>query len=373
MRKVIIVALANESPLSLVACADEHKVILVALANESPLSLVACANEFHVSADKPIRIPYGDYPYGTHKLPDGRVVFVTQRFDRAAAEAWLAALANEIAAGGLGIPIYHGHPDVDALGHKYPDKRAKGWGNSMTLGEDAAELFIAWNEEPGKGFAYFSPYWVGPAIEQDGRNVLTHMTGWKSIALTNVPNIKEFRLPNESAAGEEKPMNELLKFLVALLKLDPSTTEEQARTAIQKLADDNTALKAAADAAKAEADSAKNAKSETDTALANERRARIDLLLTQAVADGRVSPAGKPAWERNLQGDFDAFAVALANEKPQIKTESVTDARRKAAGGDSVQGKIIALVNEAKAKGLDHDAAWRQVKTDHKELFALQA
>lgn len=350
--------------------------VLFALANESPIGLIAVANEFHVSEDKPIRIPYGKYPYGSYKMKDGKTVFITQVFDRAAAEAWNVALANEISKGRLGYPIYHGHPDAEEpeIAAKYPDKRAKGWGNKMTVGDDAAELFVAWNEAPDKSFQFFSPYWVGPAVSRQGSDVITHMRKCRSIALTNNPNIPEFRLPNESAASEEQPMNEAMKkFLIELLKLDPAATDEQIQAAMTKMAQDNASLKAAADAAKAEATTATADKAAAEVKLANERKARIDVLLTQAVGDGRVTPAGKPAWEKNLAADFDLYSVALANEKPQLKLAGVVDAAKRGAPASDAQGMILALVNEAKSKGMTHDQAWRHVKSTNKELFALQA
>lgn len=164
-------------------------------------------------------------------------------------------------------------------------------------------------------------------------------------------------------------MNEL----IALLELDPAATPADVQAAVKKLCDDNAALKAAADASKAEATKATTDKAVADTALANERKARIDVLLTQAVGDGRVTPAGKPAWEKNLNEDFGKFSVALANEKPAMKTESQTAGRKPGAAEQTAQGKIIALVNEAKGKGMSHDAAFAYVKSTHAALFALQA
>ncbi len=353
-----------------------HK-LLFALANVAPdMTLIACANEFHVSEDKPIKIPYGKYPYGSYKMKDGKTIFITQVFDRAAAEAWNVTLANEIAKGRRGYPIYHGHPDADEpeIAAKYPDKRAKGWGNKMNVGDDAAELFVLWNETPDKSFQFFSPLWVGPAISQQGSDVVTHMRKCRSIALTNNPNILEFRLPNESAAGEDTTMNEAMKkFLIELLKLDPAATDEQIQAAMTKMAQDNASLKAAADAAKAEATTAASDKATAETALANERKAHIDLLLTHAVADGRVTPAGKPAWQKNLGEDFGKFSVALANEKPAMKTASQTAGRTPGAAEQTVQGQILTLVNEAQAKGMSHDTAFAHVKATSPALFALKA
>lgn len=352
-------------------------VIVIALANSGiEQALVACANEFKVvNPDKPIRIPYGDYSFGTFKMPDGGTLFLQQRVDAAAASAWQAALANELGAGGFGIPVYHGHPDVPDLAHKYPDKRAHGWANRIEADPEGVDVYVAWNEEPGKAFAYFSPFWEGPMIEKRGMTGVIHMTALKSIALVNSPNIQKFRLPNESAAGEDNTMNEAMKkFLCELLKLDPATTtDEQLQKAMQTMAEENASLKAAADASKAEATTAKEAEANANVACANERQARIDLMVTQAVSDGRISVAGKPAWQKNLTENFDKYSVALANEKPALKTESETKGRKPAGSDLSAQGKIIALVNEAKGKGMSHDAAYAHVKANNAALFALPA
>ena len=164
-------------------------------------------------------------------------------------------------------------------------------------------------------------------------------------------------------------MNELIAFL----KLDPASTPADVLAAVKKLSEDNTALKGAADAAKAEATTATTEKGAAEVACANERKARIDLLLSNALADGRVTPAGKPAWEKNLTEKFDEFAPALANEKPVMKTESKTAGRKPGAAEQTVQGTIVALVNEAKGKGMSHDAAYAHVKSTNPALFALKA
>ena len=121
------------------------------------LKFIACANEMVFDADEsePIRIPYGKWPYGmkTIEMPDGekRQVFVTQEFARTSAEKVTKAVASSIAAGGLGMPIYEGHPDVPELAHKYPNKAAIGWVKEVAVGDDAARCRVEWLKFPGKG------------------------------------------------------------------------------------------------------------------------------------------------------------------------------------------------------------------------------
>lgn len=139
---------------------------------------------------KPIHIPFGTWEYDSN---------ITQTFDREHAENIADVLAKHIALGEPGIPVYQGHPDVPEYAGKYPDKGALGWVKKMVVNEDGVDCEVEWDRDPGKGFAWFSPYWVGddPSVGPDGkRNVI--IDGINSIGLVNNPNIHEFRLANES-------------------------------------------------------------------------------------------------------------------------------------------------------------------------------
>lgn len=155
---------------------------------------------------KPIFIPFGEWNY------DGQS---RQRLDRAHGEKIANELNARVAKGDPGIPVYQGHPDVPALAAKYPDKGALGWVVRAELvnegGKDGLALTVEWDRDPGRGFRWFSPYWL--ANSRDGGTYIVDEIA--SIGLVNNPNIPEFRLANE-----EQPMKK---------KLNPAIIELAAR------------------------------------------------------------------------------------------------------------------------------------------------
>lgn len=147
---------------------------------------------------KPIHIPFGTWDYDET---------ITQTLDKPHAEAIANELSRQIEAGEPGIPVYQGHPDVPEYAGKYPDKGALGWVKKIMVNEDGMDLFVDWDRDPGKGFGWFSPYWVGdrPTVGSGGKkNVI--VDGLNSIGLVNNPNIREFRLANEAQLEERKTM-----------------------------------------------------------------------------------------------------------------------------------------------------------------------
>ena len=297
-------------------------------------------------------IPYGDYPI---ELDDGSVV--VQHFTPSSATRIAAALANEMKTGkSKGIPVYQGHPDVPALAARYPDKRAYGWVTEAVAEKDGLALVAAWNEEPGDHFSHISPYW---GVTRKNYEVAAL---W-SVALINNPNIKELRLPNESAdgKGEEEAMD---KELLTLLGLGEDADQKAVNAKVQTLVDENTGLKTKLEASKAETTTAQ-------TGLANERAARIGVVLDTAIERGQITAAGRPAWEKRLanEKEFDAALVALANEKA-VKTEGRSDGLRKPPASHS---DVIALANEKVQKSggkISFLKAYGEVKKEHPEYFA---
>ena len=156
--------------------------------------------------------------------------------------------------------------------------------------------------------------------------------------------------------------------LIKILGLGEDATDEQILTAIkagaqaiEELATERTK----AEAAEAEKAQAETEKEEAKAELANERAARRDLLLDQAIAEGRISVAGRPAWAKRLNDDFAAGSVALANEKPPKTASAVAQTPGKAAGVD-----LVALANERMAKhpGMAYSAAFAAVMKEHPEV-----
>ena len=144
---------------------------------------------------KPIFIPFGEWNY------DGQS---RQRLDRAHGEKIANELNARVAKGDPGIPVYQGHPDVPALAAKYPDKGALGWVVRAELanedGKEGLALTVEWDRDPGRGFRWFSPYWLANSRE-GGTYIVDEIA---SIGLVNNPNIPEFRLANEEQPTKKK-------------------------------------------------------------------------------------------------------------------------------------------------------------------------
>lgn len=147
-----------------------------------------------MESGKSIFLPFGEWDY------DGRC---RQRLDHAHGEAIANELNARVDRGEPGIPVYQGHPDVPQLASRYPDKGALGWVTKIELvnegGKDGLRLSVEWDRDPGKGFRWFSPYWI--ANEREGNcHIVAEIA---SVGLVNNPNIPEFRLANELQGGSK--------------------------------------------------------------------------------------------------------------------------------------------------------------------------
>lgn len=159
---------------------------------------------------KPIFIPFGEWNY------DGKS---RQRLDRAHGEKIANELNARVAKGEPGIPVYQGHPDVPELAAKYPDKGALGWVTKIELANESPDgravpglaLTVEWDRDPGRGFRWFSPYWL--ANDRDGSTYIVGSIA--SIGLVNNPNIPEFRLANEEQPTMKIKLNPAIIELAA--------------------------------------------------------------------------------------------------------------------------------------------------------------
>ena len=164
-------------------------------------------------------------------------------------------------------------------------------------------------------------------------------------------------------------MNITKEELCKSLGLPPDATDDQIRAALaeagkakEALATEKTKLEAANEEAKAAKDECEQVKAE----LANEKAAHRGILLDNAIADGRISVAGRAAWEKRLSDDFKAGSVALANEKP-LKRASAVEGKRPATAADV---NLVALANERMAKnpGMTYTTAFAEVMREHPEV-----
>jgi len=353
------------------------------------LKLVALANEFVLAggAEMPsvIKVPYGVFDYGTVEISVNgkpKKFRVKQKFDKESA----LAVANEVAdrrkKGGKGSPVYQGHPDVPDVAAKYPIKAAIGWIESCKALANEAEVSVRWLTNPGEGFSHFSPYWAGPwSLANEGGEEIAILTVRKfvSLALTNEPNIKDFRLPNEEQDSEDdyttqsdpegsslppeknKGVQDMdIKLLAKALGLPDTATPEQIMAKIEELKAQPAALETEIEKQK--------------TALANEKKVRVGMIVTRAIEEGRITGAQKAVWEGRLANEaaFDAELQALANEQPKLKLAPIAPARQDPnAPAKKNHEKIIALANEKQKAnpGMDWSTAYLSVKADQPELF----
>ena len=342
------------------------------------MKIYALANELNLDRKNAgqIVVPYGTWDYGEKKLDDGRTLFFRQTLNSAGANAIANQIAASVAKGEKGVPVYWGHPDVPELAHKYPDKRAKGWIKSAKVYADGLHLAVEWLEENAtEGFGWFSPYWTGTTTE-DGDQAMMNVNALVSVALVNMPNIQEFRLANElqdtnNAAQAEKgnKMNITKEELCKFLGLPPDATDDQIRTALTEAGKAKEALateKTKVEAANEETKAAKDECEQVKTELANEKAAHRAILLDNAIADGRISVAGRAAGEKRLTDDFKAGSIALANEKPLKRESAVAGQEREKRNSLD----LVALANERMAKhaGMDYMTAFAQVMAEHPEV-----
>ena len=199
---------------------------LIWLSNEKAgeTSLTSNGIELANSATEEKPVPeWIEIPLGNH---DHRVA--RQVFDREAGEEMLANFKS-LGPRSKGIPIYLGHPDVDAK--RWPDKSAKGWIKEMKLSNDALRLRIKWNKAghdlvANEEFAYFSPTWGCVPIK--GRTGALRPIRLRSVGLVNEPNIGVMPLTNETQTeGPTMP-----PWLLELLGLTSEATEEEVRAAL---------------------------------------------------------------------------------------------------------------------------------------------
>ncbi len=156
--------------------------------------------------------------------------------------------------------------------------------------------------------------------------------------------------------------------LIKILGLGEDATDEQIMTAIKagaQAVEELATERTKAEAAEAEKGQAEKDRDEAKAELANERAAHRGLLLDQAIAEGRISVAGRAAWDKRLTDDFAAGKVALANEKPLKTASAVTAAPVKQNPVD-----LVALANECMAKhpGMTYTTAFAEVMKEHPEV-----
>lgn len=354
--------------------------------------------------------PYGDFPgMATITNPDGSLsrVPALQRLDKQSAETMVQ---NFKSARGLvkryttGAPIYLGHPDGKGIGHRYPDKtpkgiftdleaRPNGFFGKPVFTNEGIELLNQYRALSGRWFAEE----VGEEM-RDGQCVkIFRPDVFKSAGLTNQPNLP-VELLNEFEAGQQKDTNMNKAQWLALLaslgvaEINNDSSDEAISAAVEKrkgeikatteLANEKTKLDgllaAEKELVKTKDGTVTTLTQERDrlkTDFANERAARVTLMLDSALHDGRITPATKPEWKTRLEASFENESAALLKLTPVMKTAARTaglgDRKAEIANAQERQAKVVELVNEVMEKNprLSYDDAFAKIQREQPALF----
>lgn len=381
--------------------ASARSLILTRLANAAEdlagraFGFVGIANVFEGSDSEESWIqiaPLGDFP---HALG-------LQRVDRKAVEAManhFNSLRTKLANRFGGVPFYVGHPDVPGIGKEYPDKRAYGWVREVEARGDGLYGRVKWSE-PGRAmlanahYKFFSPFWNAESAVEGGKKILRPVE-LLSVGLTNQPNLPVNPLANEGARGAGRGASErdfymTREQLINALGLANTATDKEIETRLAAMVAASTALAnaqaeraTAATALANEQESHKGTKSNLELQLANARQelashksARIELMVDNAIREGRVPVANRAQWIADLDKDFVNKSALLASEKPAMKTGAKTaDQGNRRADATAIANErdrreqVQALMNEKMANGLSYDVAWSQVQRENPDLF----
>lgn len=334
------------------------------------------SNAYSVAAETML-IPYGDHP---HK--NG-----VQRLTRETAETMVSNFNSFLAKLGRlfgGMPVYIGHPDDPAFSNQHTDARAYAWIMGMEAREDGLALIPKWSK-PGEEivsnahYKWFSPRWACREIGRENGRAILAPSRLISVGLTNMPNIAGIPpLANEDLSAGEVPADQpeeitmdLLKRLLALLKMPETATVDDLVSQITALLAKMDTTMAECNAATLAANEAKTALANAETARAAERGARIELLVSNAIASGRITPAQKDQWIKDLSEQFDAKSVELSNAQPVLNVAPVTaglGARKTEI--QTSRDKVLTLVNQRMEQtGEDYETAFVSVRKENAALF----
>jgi hypothetical protein len=130
-------------------------------------------------------------------------------------------------------------------------------------------------------------------------------------------------------------------------------------------------MKTGMEAASTEANQAKAELANAQTNFQAERGARIEMLISNALVAGILTPAQKEQWLNDLANNFAEKTMELSNMKPAMNVTSQT----KSLGSRkpetlSNRDRVLTLVNERMDKnGEDYETAFAAVRKENQGLF----
>ncbi len=330
--------------------------------------------------------PYGDFPSADRKR--------TQRFGKAQADQMVAhfnSIWSQMGNMFRGVPIFHGHPDVDPK--NWTDDRRLGKITELEAREDGLygkpEYNTLGQDNAQQGWwVYPSPTWLAP---KSSSNVVLP-DELLSIGLVNRPNIFESQPWTNSAEEEENETENQDKIMkekaCALLGLDPAkATDEEIIAGLENLkaaADENSAAKTKAGEMEVEANDAKTKIASFDeekkrleeeaatakAAEANARKIAANVVVDSAIARGVIGEADRDVHTNSMiaeGADLADLSKKLIEKKPEMNTGALDLGGRKVAisnereRGAAIQEEVNKRMH---ANSQTYDQAYQAVKKD---------
>lgn len=321
------------------------------------------AIDFSDDADGWFKIaPYGEF---RGKTP-GRPQFVSIESGRLMESEFNSALGR---LGRLfrGVPIYHGHPDVDP--EMWPDDRRIGKVTKLAARADGLWGFAEWNSVGKENKA--EGWWIYPSPRWDAPPGQTKFSPDRliSIGLTNTPRIAESDPVFNSQLDTKTETTMDPKLIRQKLGLAPEATDEEVLakldtvTAAATASETATTALATAQTEKAEIENSITGKDREITQL---REAHNNSLLDAAVGDTRITAAERPAWAARLGGanrETEVNALAALPKKLNGKALDLHDRRDERQQSDDLREQVAnAIAKSQKDDGLSYHAAHLKAK-----------
>lgn len=278
-----------------------------------------------------------------------------------------------------GVPVYVGHPDEPAFagtpGHD--DTRAHGWVQELDAREDGLYGRIKWADTgrellANAHYKFLSPRWAMRRLE-DGAYEPVRLI---SVGLTNMPNIPGDAIANAVVSEVADAMCKEPEEAVVLTGFF-ANSEAAAPMLLHEPAGDSggsagatgsTAPRAELELANAELQARLL---ELEQAFVEERRERVEAVLSNAVQSALIAPHARAEWEQRLTEDFDTGLQKLNSLRPLLNTRSQTENLGRRRDLFARRTAIVEAVNARMDEvGEDYTSAWAFVKRTRAEMFA---
>lgn len=306
--------------------------------------------------------PYGEF---RGKTP-GRPQHVTIESARAM-ESEFNSVLGKLGRAFRGIPIYHGHPDVDP--EIWTDDRRIGKITKVEARADGFWGHAEWNsigmENKAEG------WWIYPSPRWDAPPGQTRFSPDRliSVGLTNTPRIQESEPVHNSHSENDTTMDP--KLIRQKLGLAPEATDEEVLAKLDKV----TAAATATDTTNTQLETVTKEKTEIENSVTGKdreitqlREAHNNSLLDTAVADTRITAAERPQWAARLTGanrETEINSLAALPKKLNGTGINLGDRREDRKQGDDLREQVANAVSKSqKDDGLTYTQAWSKAKKD---------